>query len=77
MTPKRTSAAEARRTPVRVVIVTMDTHLSSATERARVQLEREIPGLRLSMHAAAEYADSDAALQRCISDIGIRGRRRR
>jgi len=70
MTPKRTSAAEARRTPVRVVIVTMDTHLSSATERARVQLEREIPGLRLSMHAAAEYADSDAALQRCISDIG-------
>lgn len=70
---KLTSAAEATvlavNTPIRVVIVTMDTHLASATERARSALLREMPGLQLSMHAASEYASNEAALARCKSDI--------
>jgi magnesium chelatase subunit H len=65
--PKRTSAADP--TPVRVVIVTMDSHLASATMRARRRLARELPGLSLSVHAAAEWGDDSSALERCRADI--------
>ena len=65
--PRPTSVADAA--PVRVVIVTMDAHLVSATDRARVQLAREIPGLRLSVHTAATWGDDAAALERCKTDI--------
>ena len=67
MTPKRTSVAEA--TPLRLVIVSMDTHLASATARARKVLTREMPGLTLSLHAASEFAGHPAALARCRADI--------
>ena len=73
MTQKLTSAVDPRsnpaRTPIRVVVVTMDTHLASSIERARGTLARELPGLQLSMHAASEYAGNPAALARCLSDI--------
>jgi magnesium chelatase subunit H len=73
MTQKHTSAAEARNsaahTPVRVAVVTMDTHLASAADRATAALHRELPGLELSMHAASEYATNPAALARCKADI--------
>ncbi len=77
MTRKRTSAAEAARTagdggqeiPIRVVLVTMDPHLASATDRARVALAREMPGISLTLHAAAEFAANPASLQRCLEDI--------
>jgi len=65
---KPTSVADA--VPVRVVIVTMDNHLASATARAAVRLKREIPGLHLVMHTAAEWGCDEAALARCIDDIG-------
>jgi len=63
------SAGAMQRTPVRVVIVTMDTHLASATERARQTLQREMPGLVFSSHAAAEWAGQPALLQRCLEHI--------
>ena len=63
---KPTSAAD---TPIRVVIVTMDTHLATATQRARARLVRQMPGLKLSMHAASEWGADDALLSRCIEDI--------
>jgi magnesium chelatase subunit H len=73
MTQKLTSAAEAKKaaahTAVRVVVVTMDTHLASATDRAMPTLRRELPGLELSMHAASEYANNPSALARCKADI--------
>jgi magnesium chelatase subunit H len=70
MKPKRISAAEALGVaPVRVVIVTLDSHLASATERAQHLLLRELPGLRLSLHAAAEWGDDPSALERCKADI--------
>lgn len=56
-------------TPVRVVIVTMDNHLASATDRARATLARQIPGLQLRMHTAAEWGSDPAALERCCADI--------
>jgi len=67
MTPNRTSGADA--TPVRVVIVTLDSHLASACERAAGQLRGEIPGLELKLHAASEFSSDEAALARCIADI--------
>jgi magnesium chelatase subunit H len=67
MKPKPTSAADS--TPVRVVIVTMDSHIASATGRARRALARVIPGLSLSVHAASEWGDDPAALERCRADI--------
>ncbi|MEO7431395.1 MAG: magnesium chelatase subunit H [Dokdonella sp.] len=65
---KPTSVADPT-PPVRVVIVTMDNHLASATDRARASLAREIPGLSLSMHTAAEWGSDELALERCRADI--------
>ncbi|MFO1125412.1 MAG: magnesium chelatase subunit H [Methylocystis sp.] len=64
---KRISHAEA--TPVKVVIVTMDTHVATATDRARRTLQRDIPGLTLSVHAASEFAASPKALDVCLAAI--------
>lgn len=76
MTPRRTSAASAAslqavtvHPAMRVVIVTMDSHLASAAARAHRTLQRTMPGLRLSVHAAAEWGGDAAALQRCLADI--------
>jgi magnesium chelatase subunit H len=69
MTPKRTSAVEPAATPTRVVLVTMDSHLASAAERANRQLARELPGLTLTVHAAGEWGADSAALERCRADI--------
>ena len=55
--------------PLRLAIVTMDSHLASSVERARPSLRREFPGLHLTLHAASEYAGNDAATARCIADI--------
>jgi magnesium chelatase subunit H len=65
--PKRISPAE--RTPVRVVVVTMDSHLSGAASRARQSLLAELPGLELSVHAADEWGSDPAALAACHADI--------
>jgi magnesium chelatase subunit H len=57
-------------TSVKVVIVTMDSHVASATDRARVALARDIPGLRLRVHAASEFSADPARLRECLADIG-------
>jgi len=56
-------------TPIRVVIVTLDSHLASAVERAEPILKRELPGLVLNLHAATEWGDDATALGRCQADI--------
>ncbi|MFZ4405766.1 MAG: magnesium chelatase subunit H [Paracraurococcus sp.] len=56
--------------PVRVAIVTMDSHFGSAVTDARQQLRRSLPGLELSLHAADEFAADPVALAACIEDIG-------
>ena len=76
--PKRISAADrasngaagrVQAIPVRVVIVTMDSHISGAIERACRLLAPEMPGLVLTIHAAAEWGNDPAALDRCRADI--------
>ena len=54
---------------MRVVLVTMDSHLASAAERAHRTLARQLPGVSLSVHAASEWSDDGVALQRCTDDI--------
>lgn len=68
MTRNLTSLADAP-VSVRVVIVTLDTHLASAAERARETLTKHIPGLILSVHAASEWEHDPASLERCRADI--------
>jgi magnesium chelatase subunit H len=65
--PKRITAADA--TPIRVVMVTMDSHLSGAADRAARRLTRDLPGLSLNVHAADEWGSHPDALQRCLDDI--------
>ncbi|CAA2141213.1 magnesium chelatase subunit H [Hyphomicrobium sp. ghe19] len=55
--------------PVKFVIVTLDSHLASAAERALLQLRQALPGLDLRLHAAAEWGDNPDALARCRADI--------
>jgi magnesium chelatase subunit H len=65
----RSPTMHADRPTVRVAIVTMDMHLSRVVMAARAKLAREIPGLALSLHAAAEWENNPAALERCKADI--------
>jgi magnesium chelatase subunit H len=59
----------AETNPVRVAIVTLDMHLARVVTQAQAVLAREIPGLRLTLHAAAEWENNPAALERCKADI--------
>ena len=65
---KRISGVEET-TSVRMVIVTLDNHLASAAARAEAELQCEIPGLKISLHATSTFNSSDGALERCLEDI--------
>ncbi len=67
--PKPTSAAEKTGSNLRVVLVTMDTHLASAAQRSAAALTRQLPGLCFNTHSASEYRTNENALQRCNADI--------
>ena len=73
MKPVATSPADggASPPPVRVVVVTLDKHLSGVVARAEAALRRDMPGLVLDLHAATDWAEDREALgNRCIADIG-------
>ena len=57
-------------TPVRVVIVTLDNHLSGAAERAAARFAAEGANITIGFHAAADWDRTPGALDRCIADIG-------
>ena len=65
----RKPTSVAKSTPVRVVVVTMDSHLGGAMARAADTLRRELPGLELTMHAADEWGCDPDALKLCTDDI--------
>ncbi|MBS2012427.1 MAG: magnesium chelatase subunit H [Deltaproteobacteria bacterium] len=67
MKRKLISAAD-RQTPVRVVILTLDSHIEGAVERARLELASDLPGLDLRLHAATGFSDP-RAVQACTDDI--------
>lgn len=65
--PKPTTAANG--VPVRVTIVTLDNHLAGAADRARPILQRDLPGLKLTLHAASDWGRDGDALDRARADI--------
>ena len=56
-------------TPIKLVVVTMDTHFASSFNRANAQLKRDFPGLTWSLHAASEYTGNDTLIAKCKADI--------
>ncbi len=54
---------------VRVVIVTLDNHLSGSVERAAAQFAREGSGIEIAFHAAADWDRNPASLERARQDI--------
>ncbi|GAA0728318.1 magnesium chelatase subunit H [Sphingomonas japonica] len=55
--------------PVRVVIVTLDNHLSGAFQRAQQQFDRAGLGVTLAFHAAADWEDQPEMLAAARADI--------
>jgi len=66
---KQNHTLAADKPPVRVVLVTLDNHLSGAMDRTRTNLAKDLPNLSLSMHSAADWAGDPASLEQCQSDI--------
>ena len=66
---KTMSATNA--TPLRIAIISMDTHFAGALDSAAIALRRELPGLTLRLHAASEWNADPQALERCRSDIAL------
>ncbi len=54
---------------MRVTLLTMDHHLASAATRVQRVLAREIPGLTLSVHTAAQWRAEAEALKNCREDV--------
>lgn len=63
------SPAPAAGVPVRMVIVTLDRHLSGVFKRAAASLSHDIPGLTVALHAATDWAEDGDSLNRCLADI--------
>lgn len=55
--------------PYSVVLITLDSHAAVPAARAEARLAPVIPGLRISVHAAAEWAETPAALEAAKADI--------
>ena len=64
-----TESVKPSATPIRVVVVTMDTHFASSFARANATLHRDYPGLDWRLHAASEYTGHDERTKACIADI--------
>jgi magnesium chelatase subunit H len=63
MKPKRTSAGNG--TPIRVALVTLDSHLADAALRAHRLMAADVPGIEFSLHAVAEWGADPDARERC------------
>ena len=55
--------------PLRFVIVTLDAHLADAFERAKANLQRDMPGLQIAMYVAADWGSNPELAERARTDI--------
>ena len=55
--------------PYRVVILTLDSHAAGPCARVAERMADDFPGLELSVHAAAEWGECDAALAKARAAI--------
>ncbi len=67
MRQKRTSRVDA--TPIKVVVITLDNHLTGVMADAQQQLAKHMPGLELCMHAATSWESDPNSLDACMADI--------
>jgi len=65
----RGNAASPAAAPVRVVVVTLDNHLSGAFQRAQAVFDREHPGVTIGFHAAADWEEKPETLAAAKADI--------
>ena len=63
------ASSMAKPIPIRVAITTLDAHLADAFERAGAALVRDIPGLTITMHVAADFGSDPLAAERARQDI--------
>ncbi|GAC1408222.1 MAG: magnesium chelatase subunit H [Novosphingobium sp.] len=56
-------------TSVRVVIITLDNHLSGAVARAQEHFNRTYPGVTIDFHAAADWDEKPETLEAARADI--------
>ena len=72
MTQKRTTAdsrGDQSGIAIRIVLITLDNHLSDALARAAERFKQQVPGLHLAFHAATDWDNDPGALQLCKQDI--------
>ncbi len=58
----------------RFVVITLDAHAAGPVSRVAPHLQRDFPGIEVSVHAAAEWAENPAALARAkaaVADANI------
>ena len=53
-----------------IVVVTLDQHAAGPAARIAPRLAHDFPGLKVSIHASAEWAENPAALQACKEALG-------
>ncbi len=68
MKPKHTTAADSA-SPLRVVLVTLDNHVSGAWTRAANALSKQVPALSVSSHAATDWDRNPTSLETTRSAI--------
>jgi magnesium chelatase subunit H len=68
MAAKRPTVVDT--TPVKVVILSLDSHLGAAIRAAEADLRRTHPGVSLAFHPASEWERHPKTLARAIEDIG-------
>ena len=56
-------------TPVRVVVITLDNHLSGAFQRAQQQFDQAGSGVSIGFHAAADWEEKPDTLEAARADI--------
>ncbi|MEO0328202.1 MAG: magnesium chelatase subunit H [Pseudomonadota bacterium] len=66
---KRSHTSAVNSAPINVVLITLDHHMSGAVETAQELLSSDLPNLKLNIHAATDWDNSEEALNRCKKDI--------
>ncbi|MEM8571216.1 MAG: magnesium chelatase subunit H [Pseudomonadota bacterium] len=57
--------------PYRVVIVTLDAHSAGPVARAEAALVHDLPGIEITIHASAEWAEDNDSLARAREDVAL------
>ncbi|WP_017672668.1 magnesium chelatase subunit H [Blastomonas sp. AAP53] len=60
---------KGRSAPIRVVFITLDNHLSGAVDRAEALLVKDLPGLSIGFHAAADWGRDPGTIDAARADI--------